>query len=209
MPTYVDDVVQNLYTKFLTRKTLQNFDPNFKGCPQISTYLYPIVHNMVKNMHKENEFQVENHRYKITRSDYPWYNQQDGYDYEEIEFAVNQEGLEVKYENRLYSNYVNEQVDGLECDLNLFEKYLKKMNRTYKLNRRKCKEVESNGLSLLDVFKFMRQGYTNRDIALKYGTSVTFITALKNKIKILLIEYGIVYGSPKKTRFYQKIFSAS
>ena len=47
LTSHTDDIVQNLYTKFLSRKTLERFDPKYHGGTKISTYLHKIILNMV------------------------------------------------------------------------------------------------------------------------------------------------------------------
>ena len=194
--SYTDDVIQNLYAKFLSRRTLERFDPEYHGGTKISTYLHKIIVNMVKAMCSEKENRIERHRYQFQYIDTQKRHYRDDPCYDEVEMAIHTEGMDVDYEGNLYANYVTEPVDGMIFDLDLFEKYLKKMNRTFKLNRRRCKNVKSKGLSLLDVFQYLRKGYNHRAIAHKYGVSVTFITSLKTEIKLLMIKYGLVYGPP-------------
>jgi hypothetical protein len=192
--SHTDDVIQNLYLKFLTRRTLERFNPEFNGGTKISTYLHSVIVNMVKAMCSEKENKIERHRYKFQYIDSQKQRYREDPCYDEIEMAINTEGMDIDYEGNLYANYSIESVDGIDLDLNLFEVYLKKMNRTFKLSRRRCKNVRSKGLSLLDVFMYMRKGYNHRAIARKYGVSVTFITSLKTEIKWLMIKYGFVYG---------------
>jgi hypothetical protein len=195
--SHTDDVIQNLYLKFLTRKTLERFDPHHEQGTKISTYLHTVIVNMVKAMCSEKENKIERNRYKFQ---YPQNRQyRDDLYFDEVEMAIHTEGMDTDYEGNLYSNYSTESIDGLRLDLDLFEVYLKKMNRTFNLSRRGCKNIRvKGGLSLLDVFRYMRNGYNHRWIALRYGVSVTFITTIKREIKFLMIKFGLVYGSPSK-----------
>ncbi len=200
---HTEDVIQNLYTKFLTRKTLEKFNPEFNGGTKISTYLHSIIVNMVKAMYSEKENKIERHRYNFQHGNPPYYWIDSTSSYDDVEMAIQTEGLDVDYEGNLYANYCIEQVDGVNFDLNLFEKYLKKMNRTFNLSRRRCKNIRSrSGLSLLDVFRHMRHGYNHRAIAIKYGVSDTFITSLTTEIKLLMVKFGFLYGIPSQ----QKVF---
>jgi hypothetical protein len=197
--SHTEDVIQNLYLKFLTRKTLERFDPNHEQGTKISTYLHSVIVNMVKAMCAEKENRIERHRHKFQYIDPQKRKYREDPCYDEIEMAIHTEGMNLDYEGTLYSNYSTESIDGLNLDLDLFEVYLKKMNRTFNLNRRGCKNIRiKGGLSLLDVFRYMRNGYNHRWIALKYGVSVTFITVIKTEIKLLMIKFGLVYGSPSK-----------
>jgi hypothetical protein len=154
---------------------------------------------MVKAMCAEKENRIDRHRHKFQYIDPQKRKYREDPCYDEIEMAIHTEGMNLDYEGTLYSNYSTESIDGLNLDLDLFEVYLKKMNRTFKLNRRGCKNIRiKGGLSLLDVFRYMRNGYNHRWIALKYGVSVTFITVIKTEIKLLMIKFGLVYGSPSK-----------
>ena len=53
----------------------------------------------------------------------------------------------------------------------------------------------TKGLDLLTVFRLMREGHTNREIALKYGVSDMWITIVKREIKGMLVKFGIVWNN--------------
>jgi hypothetical protein len=196
---HIDDVVQNLYAKFLTRKTLQRFDPKFNGgSVKISTYLHTVIVNMVKAMRSEKENKIQFHRYKFQYTDPVKRRFYDDPYFDEVEMAIHTEGMDVNYEGNLYANYSIESVNGINFEFNLFEKYLKKVNRTFTLNRRRCQNIKQGSLSLLDVFRLMRRGYSHKSIASMYGISVTFVTCLKTEIKLLMIKYGFAYGCRPK-----------
>jgi hypothetical protein len=109
--------------------------------------------------------------------------------------------MAIDYQNTLYANYSIEPVDGLEMELNFFEDFLEKSkyNRHYSLNRRKCPSVPSNGLTLLEIFKLLRNGYSSKHISKKYGISNNFISLLKGDIKFAMLKYGLSYGCKANT----------
>jgi DNA-directed RNA polymerase specialized sigma24 family protein len=196
---YVEDVLQDVYEAMIRRNTMGTFDPNHPSATKISTYLYNLVRNIaVRNYKKSNESIIEQHHFNLNYSDLDYIPEDD--------FATEENLVSVNYENILNSNQISEEIDGLNLDLNLFEEYLQKRDKFYLLNKRKNKEVITKGLSLLMIFKLMRQGYKNQDIAAKFGVTKMFITSLKVEIKKQLIKFGIYwkeskYRSPKK-RFF-------
>jgi hypothetical protein len=192
LTSHIEDVIQDLYAKFLSCNILERFDPEYRGGTKISTYLHIIIVNMVKAICTDKENWIERRRFRC--SSFQKVNLFHDPYHDEVENALQLENMNVDYEGNLYSNYTTEPIDGLKFDLDFFETYLKEKNRTYKLNRRRCQNVKSEGLSLLDVFQYLRKGYSHKAIAFKYGVSLAFITSLKAEIKLLMIKFGIIYG---------------
>lgn len=191
LSSHTDTVTSNLYYRFLTRKTLEKFDPKHESGTKIGTYIYRVIKNIAGAQKAEKEQNIERHRYITTDFNFsnPYSNQ------DEFDHAISSQGLDIDYQNTLYSNYASEAPDGLTFDLNMFESYLKKINRTFTLGRRKNLTKGHKGVSLLKIFCLMRQGYSNKFIAYKLGTSVTFITSMKKEISLYMIKFGILWGS--------------
>lgn len=198
VPESIDDIIQEFYTRCLTRNLLSKYNPEYPGSSKISTYLYRVLVNLVKASKATGESQIERSRFHFQYADCSKEMYGDEPVYDEIEMAINTNGLSVDYKADLYANYAMETVDGLDFDFNMFEKYLKKTNRKFTLSRRRCKNVKTGGITLLDVFQMMRNGASNRDIARQHGVSVMFITTLKLEIKDLMIKFGIVWETTQR-----------
>jgi RNA polymerase sigma factor (sigma-70 family) len=217
----VDDIVQEFYLQLIHRKLLKKYDPNHPSATKISTFLYTPIENIVR-AYKNSENNFENHyRFESCRTpeyqkvarrrtprhrvgldcfDYPKYYEdgegsaEEEQPHERRRSLYNGNIIDVDFENNICQNQITDSIDGINLDLNLFERYLKEKNKTYKLNRRKNKKIRTRGLSLLSVFRLMRSGYTNREIAKKYGVSDMWVTTLKHEIKGMLKKFGIVWN---------------
>jgi ATP/maltotriose-dependent transcriptional regulator MalT len=121
---------------------------------------------------------------------YDLFNQHD--DDERTDLPVDQ--IKTEYENLLYRNDFSDAIDGMNLDLDLFEDHLRKKNKHYSLSKRKDRLIGENGLDLLRVFQLLREGYSNREIAHRYGVSDMFITTVKKEIKDSMVKFGIVWS---------------
>lgn len=201
IPEYYPDILQEFYVQFIGRKILQKFDPRHPSGTKISTYLYRAIENMIRVFKKSSEFQVEKHEVSL---EYPfhnyWKNESYSHNYYFEENGDNPAcyippvRTKINIENLNYRNHFSDSIDGMNFDLNLFEAFLLKKNRYYTLKKRKNKAINNKGLNLRKVFQLMQIGYTNREIAKKYGVSDMFITTVKREIKDMMIKFGIVWN---------------
>lgn len=187
----VDDVVQELYIKFLTEKTLGKFDPcrNTK----VSTYLYRVLRNLVNRIYNSNEGIIHSHQFDMEFTDVLHHNE-----FTSSNRSEDLPSMNVEYEGIVLRNQMSDEIDGLNFDLDFFDTYLERIPRIMK---RKKKGMNTSHL-LVKVFRLMREGMTNKDIALKYNVSNMFITNLKSEIKGHMKRFGIRCGMPnlKKIR---------
>jgi hypothetical protein len=188
--TCYKDISQEFYKQLIAGEILKKYDPNHPTHAKISTYLYRIIENIVLVYKKSGEFQIE--KYRLGMDHYDFFHQyENGESLPSLDTLYN---IKVDYENILYQNEFSDTIDGIGFDLDLFEDHLKKKNKHYDLKRRKNKNIGQEGLDLLDVFQLMREGYTNREIAHKFGVSDMWITTIKSEIKDLMIKFGIIWN---------------
>jgi hypothetical protein len=187
-----EDILQEVYRTIHKRKILDKFDPNHPSGTKISTYLYYHIDKIVRAYRKSNECVIE--RRSIKKDVYSL----DQYSWESLTSKSLEDILSAEYKNIVRQNSKTDRVDSINIDLDLFEKYLQKRNKSYDLSRRKNLSVTNvQGLSLLKVFRLMRKGWFCREIADKYGVSNMFITTIKSEIKKHLIKFGITWKETK------------
>jgi len=186
----VDDIVQDMYFRFLTSSVYEKFDPNYHNqSPKISTYLYPILVNAIKSQWKKPHMKIEARRYIVPEDAHENYSHEDN-----VEIALRSCKVSATYQGILEHNASSDSVDGLAAELEEFEKkWLSKRsrNRHYKLGRRRDKSVGKSGCSLLDVYRLIDAGLTNKQVAEIYGVSSVFVSSMKRMIVQALREYGI------------------
>jgi hypothetical protein len=188
--TCIQDILQEFYKQLICRKILKKYNPNHPSGTKISTYLYRSIENIVRVYKKSNEYLVEKHR--LSMDHYNFYHQYD--EDKDTPTLDSLHNLKLDYENILYQNEFSDSIDGISIDLKLFEDHLRKKNKHYSLKKRKNKKVGFKGLNLLKVFQLMQRGFSNREIAHKYGVSDMFISTIKNEIKEIMIKFGIVWS---------------
>jgi hypothetical protein len=164
------------------------YNPKHSSATKISTYLYRTIENLVRIHKQTNESRIEQHC--VSQDYYDLFNQRD--DDERTDLPAEQ--IKTEYENIIYRNGFSDAIDGMNLDLNLFEDHLRKKNKHYTLNKRKNMLVGEKGMDLLKVFQLLREGYSNREIAHRYGVSDMFITTIKNEIKDSMVKFGIVWS---------------
>ena len=204
----VEDLVQEVYLKIQAKKILRKYD---RKRAKFSTYLYQIIKNLILNYRKDPENIIENHRLRMEYVDIQDHNEDSGgSDYiNDVVTAFNpyrhkDPEIDVNYLSYIHSNYISDSMDGINFDLNLFEHLLERKNKTYSLRNRRDKTVTRTDLSLLIVFQHMRDGYTNYQIARKFGVSNMFVTFLKNKIRDRMEKFGILWGVQKSKALKKK-----
>jgi len=185
----VDDILQDFYLLLINNKILDKFDPNHPSATKISTFLYRAAENLILVYLKSNENKIEKHC--VHRDCYDFYHRNN-----EDNMAFPIEKIKTEYENRIYRNSLTDEIDGINFDLDLFEDHLQKINKYYNLRKRKNKRVEEKSLDFLKIFKLLREGYSNREIAQKFGVSDMWICTTKNEIKKLMDKFGVDYHRP-------------
>jgi len=197
-----EDILQEVYRTIHKRKILNKFDPNHPSRTKISTYLFYHIDKIVRAYRKSNECVIE--RRSIQRDVYSL----DQYSGESLAAKPLEDILSAEYRNIIRQNATTDRIDSINIDLDLFEKYLHKKNKSYDLNRRKNLSVQNiQGLSLLKVFRLMRKGWFCREIADKYGVSNMFITTIKSEIKNYLIKFGITWKEVKPRTKQKEYFT--
>jgi hypothetical protein len=95
----------------------------------------------------------------------------------------------------------------LKSELDDFEKkYLSgAANKHYYLRKRRNRKENDPGCSMLDIFRYMKEGLSNNEIATIVGVSPMFITLIKRDILGALKKYGISwkpvrYGKKRKRK---------
>ena len=185
------DIVQEFYQRCLTSKIIESYNPNYKkgksSHPQLSTYLYSIVANLVRSFKNSSENRVLNNRYNPPAHD------SDDTDVDDIELTLRFNRVAVDYENVLLNND-SENPDSLKSALWDFERKFanSRFNRRYMLRKRKNKNVTSNtGLSVLDIYNHLKRGMSSHEIAELYGVSDMFICHLKKYLAKNIKRHGI------------------
>ena len=191
--TDVEDFLQDFYLRFITKDALKKYNPNES---RVSTYLYNFIVYMIITRKRRNEYkvvkrQVINGNFPINSSD----NQNDSF-----QFVLK---TDVKYETMQTSNNVSDQIDGINFDFDMFEHYLKKHNRYYRL----AHPIDDlDRMDLLTIFKMMRQGHTNRSIARYFGISDMWICLIQNDLKNSMERFGFVWN--EKTGYKAKVYAS-
>ncbi len=210
-PGSPDDVVQELYVKFLTKKKIiEAYDPSYNV--QISSYLFKIIRNFIITRVKShdgrfrrcrvltpsptddtNEFDLIPAYYDVSDDFYDnqYFNNnsfmEEFSDFER-QFSKSPQNIKFKLRKRQHKN----------TSLN-FLKILERLQKRGKIGEEfneikdLITEIEENGCTLLDLFRLLYKGYNNKMIARIYGVSTTTISAMKSKLAKAMIKYGIKY----------------
>ena len=190
----IDDIVQEAYLKFLTKKTLKKFDK--KQNVKISTYLYRVIQNMVRGFYKSSEGKIINHRVNMEFVDILHGNEENP-PYNELETPM---PINVDYETVLCRNMISDEIDGANLDFDFFEEYLSNIPR--KTHRRSEKMPATK--VLLKVFQHMREGLNGKEIAQKYGVSDMLLSNIRAELKVHMKNFGIIYGMPDMKKLRRK-----
>lgn len=191
--TDIDDTVQEAYTHMLTAKILERYDPNRPGSPKISTYLYPIVRNLVLSKKKESSELIRFKKY---------YPPDDSYETADtVELALRYNQVATEFQNIIHQNDMTDSIEGIGADLRDFEEnFLPTRNKVFTLSKRKFKDVETNGCRLSDIYSLLYQGYSNKEIAQMYGVSYMYVTAMKRELASVMNKGGTAGKIRKRTR---------
>ena len=196
-PDTVNDIVQDLYLKILTGGLLEKYNPVHNGNEtKLSTFMYAVARNVVRSIHKGTEAKFNSLRFRPPRD---FYGTPDTTD--DVEIALRFHRVAQHHQEIMDRNSVSDDPDGLGAELRKFEeKYLGRINKTYKLARRKHKSVDPGKCSMLQVFRMMRKGMSNHEIAEHYGVTDMCISHIKKDIAAALKEHGIEVPSITRKR---------
>jgi hypothetical protein len=164
-----DDIVQDIYFKFLTSDILSNYDP---ARAKISTYIYRIIKNHVLYVIKSKENKII--RCEVPNSSYMTE------DMDNIDLALHFYNIAPDYLNIIERNKMSDCVEGIGFDLREFKRYFRgsRSNKHYKT------------FSLIDILEDIHMGLTNREIANKYHVTEMTTLAMKHKISSVMVKYG-------------------
>lgn len=174
-----EDIVQDIYVKILTSNILRRFD--YKRA-KISTFLYPTIKNHVITS-------IKNPEYKISRRRLPDCETSTGEFYDGI---IHHYPVAVDYQTVVINNNTSESYNGLGEQIRDFIKSFSGSNKNKKhsLTKRKNKEKETTGYSLLDVFHYLYEGYNNNEIAELYGVTPMSISHIKQQLAQAMATHG-------------------
>lgn len=215
-PGSPDDVVQDLYLRFLTVvDVIALFDEN-RG--MMSTYMFKVIHNFIVGCYKGHECSF--YRYQIVLVNK---NSTDD-NINNFEKMIDYYKYSDDYESMAYCNNASNRENSLTDDIKDFEKDLSNHNIDMKFPLRKRDRrvimggnvktldsfkdekiseeeleqiqemminVEEFGCSLYDIFQLLYRGYTNAQISEVYGISSTTVSMMKTKLAKVILKYGI------------------
>jgi DNA-binding CsgD family transcriptional regulator len=177
----VDDVIHDLYTRFLTEEVIEKYNPEYKKgknkiSAKISTYIYQVIFNHVRYLTKSKRERV--FRNKISFDDL--INNSDELDMAELAPSTD-------YETFIDSN--NTDVDSLYYQIQEFrEKFLHSPKNRQRAFLR-SKDHPRQSYTLLEVFDMIYEGYTTEEIAQKYQVSQMTIFYIKQKLEVALRKF--------------------
>jgi len=213
-PGSPDDVVQDLYVRFLTVYDVIALFDQSRGV-LISSYLFKVVQNYIISCFKGHEGSF--HRYRLS----PFNLSEKKHSFESsVDYFKGNDD----YEINAHCNNADNRETPLHDDFQDFELNLSypTPDTMYALKRRSPRtssenkiraldnlkneamseseseeiqsimdSVEENGCTLLDIFHLLYKGYTNVQIAEIYGVSTTTVTRMKTGLASAILQYGI------------------
>lgn len=200
----IDDIVQEVYLKILTADILERYNPNYNlsrplcSQPKFSTFLFSIIRNIVRSFVKSGEYFIESRRYSLAEFD-----SQD--EMNDVELALRYENFAFEYKELINKDNIPGSVDCLSFELEDFEKnYFPKVNKKFTLEKRKNKDVYTDGCSLLKVYTYLKEGLLNQEIAEIHGTTNMFVSFMKKDISIAMKNYGFNWKPGKRIKKLKK-----
>jgi len=192
---HVEDLVQDVYVRLIKGDVLNRFDPNFGGFrPKISTYLYPMIYNIVTGYRNKNSYRMESGKFHATDGFKEMIGEND-----DVEIALQCCSLTPEFQSILDHNSFGDETQGLASELKEFEeKWLGETYRNRKFSLKHKGKPVGEG-SIVDVYRYINYGLTNREIGEIYGVSGAFILTLKRMIIRTLKAYGIINRPGFKT----------
>lgn len=204
----IDDVVQDVCIHLYTHNIIEKYDPSYRGqnkTAKISTYLYPILRNIVRSRRRCSDYKYYKSRWvpydcPHGTGNFEEYTSSSCIEDDDIDLAMRYEQLDANYKNVMSQDSISKNPDELKEDLDSFGRYLEKKNKKFSLKRRRDKSKNRNGCSLTEIYFMFREGQNIHEIAQYYGVSDTFILNLKKIIRNEMKKYGLNWKFPKKKR---------
>jgi len=179
----IDDIINDVILRIISRKILENvYSP---GTAKVSTYIYAIAKNFILNFKRNNEYKLCNSYLNI--------------DYHDFDNLFHYNDLNPEYQEIVNKN--SEPPDGIKLDLNIFEDSFKnkKGKKKYPLKSHKNMKIRINGCTRYQIYYYLKQGYTGKEIAKIFGVSDMFVCIAKKDIQKIMQEYGFYSLNKKKT----------
>lgn len=191
----MDDIVQDVYFRLHHANFLGRYDSSMA---KVSTYVFRTIYRVAK------------HRiWQETNLKKPCFKKGAANDYrtryvlpptlgganmsclshsDQMDQIIHSEGLDHDYSHIVHQ----EPIDGLPFELQSAMDHITntKANRHHNLNRRKNKEVETDGYCIMDILKLIRDGFSSHEIATIYGVTPMAVCHVKKRLAEILTEYG-------------------
>jgi len=189
-PGEPEDIVQDLYYKFLTSQIIQSFCTIQAGnSVKMSTYLFPIIRNFILSKLKSREYRV----FRLKLRNFESTNEE----IDDIDLVLRRNPIALDFHHRLLCNESSTSPDGLGADIRDFEKTFSEStrNKKFTLKKRKYQNVYTEGCKLSDIFNLLYEGYSSKEIAGMLGVTNMCITNMKHKLANIMAKYGFVVES--------------
>jgi len=204
-PGDADDVVQDIYLKFLTNPIVEKYKEVRKvpksGTPKkakkyirvhvkMSTYIYPMIRNHILSKMKSGESRII--QYQLPDCEPLAENLC------ETNSIISHNPIDVNYQTLLMANESSAHLDGTAACMQDFEQSLLQThrNKKFSLSKRKNKAIKTSGCTLLDILKLLYEGYNNNEIAKQYGVTDMSISNMKQKLTKEMVKFG--FGTREK-----------
>lgn len=189
----IDDLVQELYLKFISSDIIKNYDPYYYGDESkvpIANYLYPIIRNHIFCKIKSSEN-------KMIRSYLPDY-EENSEDINNIDLIIRKNPIAFEIKNIIINNNISDGIDNLGFEIRNFEEVFKKSdkNKKYFTRRKEKGEEVSLGCTLSDILQYLYDGFSSKEIAEIYGVSCMAVTYMKQKLALYLKKHGFNKPNP-------------
>jgi DNA-directed RNA polymerase specialized sigma24 family protein len=207
-----EDIVQDMYLKLLTNPIVENYQEErvvFKAPSpkqeeiekkkpelirvrvKMSTYIYSIIKNLILSKLKSREQRVIKFQLPDCEPLAETTN--------ELDTVFRHTPINLDYQTVLLNNESPDGINGIAADLKDFEISLlqKQKNKWFSLDKRKNKGVSTSGCTLIDILHYLYDGYSNSEIAEKYGVTDMSITNMKQKLAREMQKFGFGNGQRK------------
>ena len=181
----IEDLVQDVYVRMITKNVLAQYDPTIS---KISTYIFTIIKNLVLGqIIKEGR-----HRSIHIPSDSIPDDMIDN-----VDAVIQSEHVDPDYVSMIQRNQDSDETQGLLAELHDFEEnYLSgDRDKKFNLKRRKNRKVRTRGCRLSDLLNKIYKGYSNHEIAVKYGVTDMSVTHIKHQLAKTMLRYGLNWRS--------------
>lgn len=180
-PGESEDIIQDLYYKFLTTEIIDSYRPQFRGKDtKMTTYLYPIIKNYIISKIKSNEFRY----YRQSLRNYEPSN-----DVSEIDFALCHNPINTDYIDVIIHNESTDGQEGLGSDFRTLSRLL----RLNKKNKRYLKKRKARDQSFLIELKEELSHLKRVEIDLENDLEYREISDRVSKEVIICDKCGIKY----------------